>query len=429
MGTSTRLIQRRHLLGALATAPLAAVGFGGCSTSRVDMALTLRVATPWAFSARWWALDGFQEWLGPPSEPADQFRRMITWIRIPEGEPLDRFLRRSTWLPDVFLGGSVDDYARLAAEGHLEGLGNETPRPYWREMNRAAVGPAGGASRDSRSAMADPRVDPLTRAWCLGRLERNGWSTSYAKLVDRYGRSAIAAGWRSGSARAALDQGRADEVIRELDPDEGDEAEAEPYVEGAAIRAGSPRASMARQLLKFLGEQRNAEIGPATESRTATDADARNLAADLLGATLVDAQDELRIADAAVREAGSPEWAVGLLTQVPPWPPASVQKLLAKDGESGLELLETLARQVAPAAGPRVWLSQSWLKSPGPINGEILHEIARVEGGRLVREPRFRSWLRAEWTQWARQRYRWVARLAASGVPPAISATSGSRDL
>ena len=431
MRIPARSIQRRHFLKASATATLAAVGLSGCSRG-IEDAQALRVASPWPDSVREELEREFAAWLRDHGE-ADH--PPIFWITVPEGEPLDRFLRRSTRLPDVFLGGPVDDYARLAAEGRLEGLGNATPRPYWREMDQSGVGLARKAARDPRPALGDPRVDPLTRAWCLGELQRGDWPASYAMLVDHYGRSAVAAGWRSGSARAAFDQGRVDEAILEFDPDAEDNAEIEimgepiPYVEGAAVRAGSPRTPMARELLGFLGEQRNAKAGPATEGRIAIRADARDLATDLLGATLVDAQDELRIAGAAVRKAGSPKWAVELLTTVPPWPPASVQKLLAKDGESGLELLDTLIVQIAPEAGSRVWLAQSWLKAAKPIDDAILYEIARVEGGRLAREPRFRAWLRAEWTQWARQRYRWVSRLAASGAPPSSSAVSGSRDL
>ncbi len=42
----------------------------------------------------------------------------------------------------------------------------------------------------------------------------------------------------------------------------------------------------------------------------------------------------------------------------------------------------------------------------------MLRELAQAEGGRLVREPRFRAWLRGEWTAWTQQLYRRVARLA-----------------
>ena len=437
MSIPAGLIPRRRVLRALSTAPLAALGLAGCLQGSED-ARALRVATPWPRSVRERFERDFAEWLGSDRKTAEANPPAIVWISVPEGEPLDVLLRRAARLPDVLLGGPVDEYARLAGEGRLEGLSNEFPRPYWREIRRSTVAPARRPARDPRLALGDPRVDPLARAWSLGELERGGWSTAYARLVESHGRANLGAGWGSASTRAAFDQGRIDETILEFDlAEEGESARADleilgepvPYVEGAAVRAGSPRAPLARELMRFLGEQWNAEAGPAVERNPSAVADARSLAADLLGATLVDAQDELRIATAAVRQAGSPQWAVELLTRVPPWPPASVGKLLAKEGESGLELLETLIGQIAPEAGQRVWLTQSWLGPARPIDGEILAEIARADGGRLAREPRFRAWLRAEWTQWARQRYRWVARLAAPGASRVDSDVTGSRGL
>jgi hypothetical protein len=83
-----------------------------------------------------------------------------------------------------------------------------------------------------------------------------------------------------------------------------------------------------------------------------------------------------------------------------------------------MPLLETLAAQVAPDADVRAWLLRSWLAPGRPVDGRLLDELASAEGGRLVREPRFRAWLRAEWTAWARQRYRRIARVAALGTNP-----------
>jgi hypothetical protein len=114
--------------------------------------------------------------------------------------------------------------------------------------------------------------------------------------------------------------------------------------------------------------------------------------------------------------AGHPPRAEGWMSEAPPWPPASVDKLLRR-GDEGAVLLETLTTQVTPAADLRNWLLRSWLGPPRRVDGRLLAELARAEGGRLVREPRFRMWLRSEWTAWARQRYRRVVRLAAGAVP------------
>jgi hypothetical protein len=77
-----------------------------------------------------------------------------------------------------------------------------------------------------------------------------------------------------------------------------------------------------------------------------------------------------------------------------------------------MPLIETLAAQLAPEADVRAWLLRSWLVPGRSVDGALLDELAAAVDGRLVREPRFRAWLRSEWTAWARQRYRRVARLA-----------------
>jgi hypothetical protein len=145
------------------------------------------------------------------------------------------------------------------------------------------------------------------------------------------------------------------------------------------------------------------ELDPAVES----------LAADLLGATLVDAQDELWAAWGALERAGQPERALRWMDEPPPWPPAFVAKLLSRGGENAMSLTETLARELAPEPAARAWLMRSWLSPSRHVDLTLLAELSHAAGGRLGTEPRFRAWLRAEWTAWARQRYRRVARLAA----------------
>jgi hypothetical protein len=136
------------------------------------------------------------------------------------------------------------------------------------------------------------------------------------------------------------------------------------------------------------------------------------LVADLLGATLVDAQDELWGAWASLERAGLPDNAVQSLTEPPPWPPASVAKYLRREGEHAMALTETLAAELAPDPAARAWLIRSWLSPGRSLDDKLLAELAGALDGRLCREPRFRAWLRAEWTAWARQRYRRVARWA-----------------
>jgi hypothetical protein len=372
-----------------------AVAFCGCDADADPRAL--RVATDWAKAER--------DALGRDFEASGSSIAWKPW----EGP---------TGSVDVYLGGPISAYKGLAAQGRLERLDDDDR--YWTTARRSVVGMA--RKPTPGTALADPRVDPLTRAWALGRLRRDGWPVAYAKFIDAYGR-ARDVGWREGSARAAVARGDADATIMRIDDAAvGDDPVI--FEEGAAIRRGSRRMETARAFLRFLDERLGEKDESADKPMPTLSPAAEDLASDLLGATLVDAQDELRKAAEEVEKAGSPPGAVSLLTPLPPWPPASVEKLLRKGGEEGATLIETLTAQLAPEPGARLWLSQSWLRARKPIDGDLLSELAAAEGGGLAREPRFRAWLRAEWTQWARQRYRWVARLAASRSPLLTSTRS-----
>jgi hypothetical protein len=99
--------------------------------------------------------------------------------------------------------------------------------------------------------------------------------------------------------------------------------------------------------------------------------------------------------------------------------------LQKRGGEEALTLVEDLAGQIAPDPAVRLALLQSWLRPRRQIDDALLAELSSAAEGRLAREPRFRSWLRAEWTAWARQRYRRVARLAST--PGSVSDAGPSR--
>jgi hypothetical protein len=190
------------------------------------------------------------------------------------------------------------------------------------------------------------------------------------------------------------------------------------WVEGVALVRGGRNPALAQELVRFLANRGEADSpAPGPDGLEPGDEpEALALLAELLGATLVDAQDELVAAWAKLAARGHPERAQRWMTEAPPWPPASVEKLLKK-GEEGAILLETLTTQIAPDAEVRNWLLRSWLAGARRVDGRLLAELANAEGGRLVREPRFRVWLRSEWTAWARQRYRRVAWLAERAVP------------
>jgi hypothetical protein len=219
-----------------------------------------------------------------------------------------------------------------------------------------------------RLALADPRNDPVTLAWAVLQLEPGRWREGYATLVETAALGPRIA-WQGGGRTGA----------------------------GLQYKGGSARPGV--------GEQ-----GVDT------------LIAELLGATLVDAQDELWTAWKAFARAGYPEPARKWLTEPPPWPPASIEKYLRREGENSMALIETLAAELAPTPSVRAWLVRSWLSPARPMDETLLTELALAAKGQLGAEPRLRAWLRAEWTASARQRYRRVARLAAIPQPHAFVA-------
>jgi hypothetical protein len=280
---------------------------------------------------------------------------------------------------------------------------------------------AGDTTRRPGLSFDDPRRDLLALTWARAELGAGPWDEGYARLVREAAHPARI-GRVPGSSLAAVERGELEAtpalassvparaaglVFRPM-------PRAPEWLEGVAIVAGGRGRAPARSFVKFLAEQGRAEPPPDTDGPPEDD-DRDGLLADLLGATLVDAQDELWAARRTLDRAGHPPDAEGWMTQAPPWPPASVAKLFQRDSSG--TLVATLAEQVAPEPAARAWLVRSWLESERPIDGGWLDELRRAADGRLVREPRFRAWLRAEWTAWARQRYRQVARTAKGPIP------------
>ena len=165
------------------------------------------------------------------------------------------------------------------------------------------------------------------------------------------------------------------------------------WEEGVAVCRESLHLDLARTFLRFLAETRN--VGPGADA-SGRHSDVSGLRADLLGATLIDAQDELVAAWTTLDRQGSnaPSSARAWLTDSPPWPPASIDRLQKRGGEDALTLVEDLAGQIAPDPAVRLALLQSWLRPRRQIDDVLLAELTSAADGRLVREPRFRSWLR-----------------------------------
>ncbi|MGC8639854.1 MAG: hypothetical protein ACP5XB_08275 [Isosphaeraceae bacterium] len=411
---------------ALVMPALVLVALAGCGADLEDLASrvlepitgteigrpSLRIATCWGRSDR----QEIERELDDRAEGTRSFR--LIWIELPEGTPLSRL---GAHLPpfDVFLGGPLADYERLARAGRLQPLEDDA-QAYWQVARRSLIDRASPLGQgDERPALDDPRVSPLTLAWAAGVLESGAWQDGYAALVRDFGHSLHRPGWLAGGALASrlrepgwsLVASRAPGTPRDVPPD----SRSIVYEEGAAIVRGARHEAAARRFLQYLASR--SRIGGRSSGRS-IDPDATDLLADLLGATLVDAQDELRATWKILDRSDSSVKAQALLwlNEPPPWPPASVEKLQNQGGDRAIALVHELAGQVAPDPALRFWLIQNWLKPRRLLDRALFSELSRAEDGRLVREPRFRAWLRGEWTAWARQRYRRVARLLVSGV-------------
>lgn len=396
----------RHRVGRAAAAAWLGLAVAGCGPGGVDDALTVATAWPAAERARWGAL--FREASGTPAP--------VRWVVLAPGDDPARLAARRH-PPDLILGGPATAYEGLARRGLLEPDGEG--RPAWRVARRAALGTAVAVGRDGPPAFDDPRRDPVTLARARAALAAGDWAAGYAGLV-RSALGARPAGRRTGAALAAVERGAAGtapavaplagepgRAALRFEPDDGPPA----WAEGVGVPRAAGRAAQARALLDELaGRGRVEPPGPAAAGGPEADA----LLADLLGATLVDARDELRDARAALGPAGAHRREEAWMTEAPPWPPASVARLLRSDTQA-MAMVETLAAQVAPEADVRAWLLRSWLAEPRRVDGALLAELAAAADGRLAREPRFRAWLRGEWTAWARQRYRRVARRVRAG--------------
>ena len=326
---------------------------------------------------------------------------------------------------DVLFGGPLTEYVRLSRAGLLERLTGEGAA-YWLVARRQQIVLSPGVPQGREEVtLDDPRVDPPTLTWAAGQLRNGSWRDGYARLVLLFSRSSHRPGWQSGSALAAANRGKPAQTLRvaALPGSAGDgnlDPSVVPWDEGTAILRGNWHSAQARAFLSFLTVHRGAT--PGRESLD-NDPEVSDLLADLLGATLVDAREELLAAASAVARTAEPASAQSRawLTEPPPWPPASIENLQSRGGESALAMVQDLAGQIAPDPELRFWLVQSWWRPARPIDLALLTELTRAAGGRLVREPRFRAWLRGEWTAWARQRYRRVARLAAGAGSAAVA--------
>jgi hypothetical protein len=360
---------------------IALVAWPGCTPGAPDR---LVVATSWPVGARERLEMEFRNWVAASHDRFTGGPVRIQWLAVAPGDDPLKLARRAR-APQVFLG-SEETIAIFANQDQLAPIEHAGGA---RLCNVTGKEKANAPSHLALAALAvwnDPRGDRASLNRAMGRLAALGWREGYAELVqtaavrERFGRSSASEAASSSADFVAI-----------------------------ARTASGP--GPAQEFLRFLCETQGARAGPGPGvSDLGSSASFSTLVADLLGATLVDAQDELWTAWRALGGLSDRERALAWLVEPPPWPPASVSKYLGRDGERAMALIETLSVEVAPDAPARAWLKRSWLSPARLVDRAFLAELSQAAEGQLCREPRFRAWLREEWTAWARQRYRRVAR-------------------
>lgn len=369
-------------IGALALAAMV-LHAPGCAPASPDRLL---VATFWPPEARRKLEADFERWKGADEDRLGHRNVQLQWLALAPGDDPGKLAYRAT-APHVILGGPSSTFALLANMDRLAPI-DHAGSARWCTVARPV---GGGTSAPAISdAWSDPRADHDSLRRAIEQLSEAGWREGYARLVQ-------ASAARPRISRSAQRAGMS----------------TSPATEGAAIARAAPDRELAQEFLQFLVETQGARAAAdASRDPAATPEEVSSLVADLLGSTLVDAQDELWTAVRAIETLSDREIAVEWLFEPPPWPPASVAKYLGREGERAMALIETLAAEVAPEPPARAWLLRSWLAPARLVDETLLSELSDAADGRLCREPRFRAWLREEWTAWARQRYRRVARWA-----------------
>ncbi|MDB5351899.1 MAG: hypothetical protein JWN86_3146 [Planctomycetota bacterium] len=386
----------------------------GCSPSASDRVV---IATNWSASA----CSEVSRALSSAPTPID-----VVWIRVAGSEDPTRILYRPARV-DLVLGGPAASYGRLHAQKRLLDVADGGRQP-WLTTNRRSIGlVVNSAARDAlgltgatapddprladRVTIVDPRNDSdgalINRLAHFSTFPRE-WASEYARLVRVAANARTVTRDAAGAVRE-LESRRAVVASLGLDPSDSRPG-LETYPErlgdgipaqGLGIVASSSHAKAARVVVEFLKGRGFVESEKNPPPGVL-------LLPDLLGSTLVDAQSELRAARRALSRESDSERALAWMTEAPPWPPASISRMRLKS--DGAALIQTLAGQIAPDDSARDWLIRSWNRSEKPMDGVTLDGIATAAEGRLIAEPRFRAWLRAEWTAWARQRYRRVIR-------------------
>lgn len=314
----------------------------------------LVVATTWP-AAECERIDAeFPEWLAGTGE-AHARPPKIRWIDI-DADTSPAVIGRLRPRPDLVLGGLAAILIGGEATAADRRLAVRSPAP------RPAAEP------DPRRS---PRALNLAQSW----IATDGFAPAYRRFGE----------W----------------CLRP-DPQGIDDGDTNADFEMAAALPADDHDDLAASFLRFLAANRGsiAKVEPVDPG----------LLADLIGSTILDAREEWI---AASRALGEDEAARSRLFAPPPWPPDSILRFRSRP--DGAELLAQLTAELAADADSQLWLDRAW-DEPGVVDADRLNAIATAAGRRLAVHAPFRTWLRAEWTDWARRRADAIAREARMGA-------------
>jgi hypothetical protein len=350
--------------------PAVVLVLSGCSGDRSPVV----IATPWDREACRQFADLLSEAPGDPLPP-------IRWVRLDPWDDPAHLLEAGRPV-HLLLGWPAATLADLHHRGFLDPSGGD---PFFAELGGAPAPPAVSEAispltlprPEGKLVQGDPRIDPTARDQLASILLRDGIRDAYATLTL--------------SASSPL------------------ESAGDPDAQGFSVAAIDARSlPEAQTLLDRLRRQVPTEPLGSDQDSPLTPA-VRTLAAELIGATILDAEPELRRARASLEQSPDAASLGGtLLSEPPPWPPDSIRRLGDDPGRQSM--LATLAAALVDDPQSREWLLDSWQRPPRPVDRALFESLATANDGRVFRSSRVLPWLRAEWTAWARQRYAQVAR-------------------
>jgi hypothetical protein len=304
--------------------------------------------------------------------------RVIVWIRVLPGDDPTRLLEADPAI-DLVLGGPWASFQRLDHAGVW--LKND---PRQGETPSIALVPLSRLAQTS----GDPRRDPVARNTLRALLAGTPWPRAYARAMTH----------------------PLESIARSADSS-SDPIPARLAFDPAAIPARAPRAAAARAWLDRLDPL---PLDPDLQDAAQLEPWMIELAAATIAEPQADRQAVL------ARLAELPPRAQALLVEPPPWPPASLVRWRRRmdDGDAQVNAwFQNLARELAPIHSERAALSQSWLDPPRPIGPDRIRELIAPPAPDFLQNPRVRAWLHAEWSAWARQRYRRILRLIDPTLP------------